>query len=107
MDADLIEVGRQRPVVALPGAVRVSPDLVRQRLHGEHPPTVPQRLTLRDTTKLRMTSGGWVLLGERPPEEIALGRGVGITVTVDHDEPEAMREVRRCARQRVASAHGR
>lgn len=34
MDADLIEVGRQRPLVALLGAVRVLPDVVWQRLHG-------------------------------------------------------------------------
>ena len=73
MDADLIEVGRQRPLVALLGAVRVLPDLVWQRLHGEHAPAAPERLTLRDTTKLPMRRGGWVLLAERPPEEIALG----------------------------------
>jgi hypothetical protein len=73
MDADLIEVGRQRPLVAALGAVRILPDLVWQRLHGEHPPAAPERLTLRDTTKLPMSGGGWVLLGERAPEEIALG----------------------------------
>ncbi|MFL5863870.1 MAG: hypothetical protein ACJ780_24365 [Solirubrobacteraceae bacterium] len=73
MDADLIEVGRQRPLVALLGGVRILPDLVWQRLHGEHPPAAPKRLTLRDTTELPMSGGGWVLLGERPPEEIALG----------------------------------
>jgi hypothetical protein len=73
IDADLIEVGRQRPLVALLGAVRALPDLVWQRLHGEHPPAAPERLTLRDTTKLPMSGGGWVLLGERPPEQIALG----------------------------------
>lgn len=73
VDADLIEVGRQRPLVGLLGAVRILPDVVWQRLHGEHPPAAPERLTLRDTTKLPMSGGGWVLLGERPPEEIALG----------------------------------
>ncbi len=73
MDADLIEVGRRRPLVALLGAVRVLPDLVWQRLHGEHPPSAPERLTLRDTTKLPMNGGGWLLLGEQPPQEIVLG----------------------------------
>jgi hypothetical protein len=73
MDADLIEVGKRRPLVALLGAVRVLPDLVWQRLHGEHPPTAPARLTLRDTTKLPISEGGCVLLGERPEEEIAFG----------------------------------
>jgi hypothetical protein len=72
MDADLIEVGRERPLVALLGALRMLPDLVWQRLHGEHS-EMPERLTLHDTTKLAMSGGGWVLLGERPPYEIALG----------------------------------
>ena len=73
IEADLIEVGRRRPLVGLLGAVRVLPDLAWQGLHGEHPPAAPQRLTLRGTTELPMSGGGWVLLGERPPEEIALG----------------------------------
>jgi hypothetical protein len=34
---------------------------------------MPECLTLRDTTNLPMSGGGWVLLGERPDEEIALG----------------------------------
>lgn len=71
--ADLIEVGRRRPVVAVLGALRILPDVVWQRLQGEHPPAAPKRLTLRDTTTLPMSGGGWVLLGERPPDEIALG----------------------------------
>jgi hypothetical protein len=73
VEADLIEVGRRRPLVGVLGAIRILPDLVWQRLHGEHPPAAPDHLTLRDTTKLAMGAGGWVLLGERPPEEIALG----------------------------------
>jgi hypothetical protein len=73
MDVDLIEVGRRRPLVGLLGAVRILPDLVWQRLHGEHPPAMAERLTLRDTTTLPMSGGGWVLLGERAGEEIALG----------------------------------
>ena len=73
MDADLIEVGRRRPLVALLGALRILPDLVWERLHGEHPAAAPERLTLRDITKLPMSGGGWVLLGERPQEEIAFG----------------------------------
>jgi hypothetical protein len=73
MEADLIELGRARPLVGLLGAVRVLPELVWQRLHGEHPPAAPERLTLHDTTGIPMTRGGWVLLGERPEEEIAFG----------------------------------
>ena len=73
IDADLIDVGRKRPLIALLGGVRILPDLVWQRLHGEHPPAAPERLSLRDTTKLPISGGGWVLLGERAPDEIALG----------------------------------
>lgn len=73
MDTDLVEVGRQRPLVALFGAVRILPDLVWQRLHGEHPPAEPAGLTPRHTAELPMSEGAWVLLGERPEEEIAFG----------------------------------
>lgn len=72
-DADLIEVGKRRPLVAVLGAIRILPEVVWQLLHGERPSGAPARLTLRDTTKLPMSGGGWVLLGERPEEEIALG----------------------------------
>jgi len=61
MDADLIEVGQRRPLAALLGAVRILPELVWQRLHGEHPPAASGSLTLRDITKLPMGAGGWVL----------------------------------------------
>jgi hypothetical protein len=73
IEADLIEVGRRRPLVAVLGAVRILPELVWQLLHGERPSGAPERVTLRDTTKLPMSGGGWILLGERPEEEIALG----------------------------------
>jgi hypothetical protein len=73
MDADLIEVGRHRPLVGLLGALRILPDVVWHGLHGEHPPAAPQRLTLLDTTRLPMSDGGWVLLGEKAEEAIALG----------------------------------
>ena len=36
-------------------------------------PAAPDRLTLRDTTKMSTSDGGWVLLGERPEEELVLG----------------------------------
>ena len=73
MDADLIEVGQRRPLVALLGAARILPELVWQRLHGEHPPEAPASMTLREITKLPMGEGGWVLLGECPEQEIAFG----------------------------------
>jgi hypothetical protein len=40
---------------------------------GERPPAAPERLGLRDLTKLPSSAGGWILLGERSGEEIALG----------------------------------
>ena len=73
MDADLIELGRRRPLVGLLGAVRMLPDLVWQRVHGEHQPSAPGSLTLRDIGNLPMSGGGWVLLEERAEQEIALG----------------------------------
>lgn len=73
MGVDLIEVGRRRPLVAALGALRALPDIVSHVLHGEPPVPAPKQLRLRDTTQIPLGEGGWVLLGERPQEEIALG----------------------------------
>jgi hypothetical protein len=73
IDADLIEVGRRRPLVGVLGALRALPEIASDLLHGERPPSAPQRLTLRDTTQLPASAGGWILLGERDGEELALG----------------------------------
>ena len=73
MHVDLIEVGRQRPLVAALGALRALPEVVSHLLHGEPPSRVPARLRLRDTAQIPTGEGGWVLLGERPRDEIALG----------------------------------
>ncbi len=73
MEVDLMEVGRRRPLVAVLGALRSLPEVVSHVLHGEPPPHAPGRLRLRDTTALPVNEGGWVLLGERPGDEIALG----------------------------------
>ena len=73
MDVDLIEVGRRRPLVAALGALRILPELVTHLLHGETPPRTPERLRLRDMPTLPQDQGGWILLGERPRDEIALG----------------------------------
>jgi hypothetical protein len=72
-NADLIGVGRRRPLVGTLGALRALPEIVADLLHGETPPAAPARLTLRDTTKLPANGGGWILLGERPGQELALG----------------------------------
>lgn len=73
MEVDLIEVGRQRPLVAALGALRMLPEIVSHLLHGELPPGQPEHLRLRDLTTLPLDKGGWVLLGVREQEEIALG----------------------------------
>jgi hypothetical protein len=73
MEVDLIDVGRRRPLVGILGAIRILPDIVSHMLHGEPPQRPPEHMRLRDITKLPMDTGGWVLLGERPHDEIALG----------------------------------
>jgi hypothetical protein len=71
MEVDLIEVGRRRPMVA--ALLRVLPELVTHLLHGEAPPSGAQQLRLRDLSSLPREHGGWVLLGERPRNEVAMG----------------------------------
>ncbi len=73
MEVDLIDVGRKRPLVGALGALRVLPDVVSHILHGELPERPSTHMRLRDTTTLPLDQGGWVLLGERPRDEIALG----------------------------------
>ncbi|HVD56473.1 MAG TPA: hypothetical protein VNC17_06480 [Thermoleophilaceae bacterium] len=73
MDVDLVELGRRHPLVGLLGAVRLLPELIGHLLHGEPPPAAPKHMRLRDTTTMPASSGGWILLGERSGEEIALG----------------------------------
>jgi hypothetical protein len=71
--ADLIEVGRRRPLVGLLGGIRALPEIATHLVHGEKPPGVPERMTLRDTTAPEAGAGAWVLLGERQERELALG----------------------------------
>ena len=73
MEVDLIDVGRRRPLVGMLGALRVLPDIVSHLLHGEAPAAARRHLPLRDMASLPHDRGGWILLGERPREEIALG----------------------------------
>jgi hypothetical protein len=71
MQVDLIELGRTRPLLGLLGGVRLLPEIAAHLLHGEAPPNAPGRLVLRGTASA--VGGDWVLLGERPDDEIALG----------------------------------
>ena len=72
MEVDLLEVGRKRPAVALLGALRMLPDVAAQLLHGNRSPR-PDSMRLRDLTTIPLGAGGWILLGRREREEIALG----------------------------------
>jgi hypothetical protein len=73
MRVDLIDVGRKRPLVAVLGGLRILPDIVSHLLHGELPALQPEHLRLRDITTIPLDEGGWVLLGLREQDEIALG----------------------------------
>lgn len=73
LDADLIEVGRRRPLVGILGALRTLPDIVSHILHGEGLPEMPKSVRLRDMAAFPLDKGGWILLGERQGEEIAFG----------------------------------
>lgn len=73
LDADFVEVGRRHPLAGALGAIRMLPELASHLLHGERPPAAPESLRLRDLSELPPGEGGWVLLGERPGAEIALG----------------------------------
>jgi hypothetical protein len=73
LDADLLEVGKRHPVVAVLGGLRMLPELLDHLVHGERPPGAPTSMRLRDLGQLSRAEGGWIALGERPGQEIALG----------------------------------
>ncbi len=73
MEVDLIDVGRRRLLVAALVVLRAVPDIVMRLLHGELPRLVPHQFRLRDATTIPADYGGWILLGERDRDEIALG----------------------------------
>lgn len=73
MEVDLIQLGKRKPLIGLLGGVRVLPEVAVKLLHGERPPAAPERMRLLDTTSPELGPGSWVLLGERPEDELALG----------------------------------
>ena len=73
LDVDLLKVGRQAPLVGMLGALRMLPEVVGHLLHGERPAKPPESMRRRDMPSIPMNEGGWILLDERPGEEIALG----------------------------------
>jgi hypothetical protein len=73
LDVDLLKLGHEAPLVGMLGALRMLPEIVGHLLHGERPAKPPDSMRLRDLPSIPMYEGGWILLGERPGEEIALG----------------------------------
>lgn len=73
LEVDLLEVGRASPVVGMLGAIRMLPEMLGHLLHGEPPETPPETMRLREMPSIPMSKGGWILLGERPGQEIAFG----------------------------------
>src|SRR3982751_3634929 len=72
MQVDLIDVGRRRPLIAVLGGIRALPEMIVRLLTGEAQ-AAPTTMRLRDLPALPLGAGGWILLGERPHDEIALG----------------------------------
>ena len=73
LDVDLLKLGREAPLVGMLGALRMLPEVVGHLLHGERPAKPPESMRLRDLPSIPMYEGGWILLGERPGHELALG----------------------------------
>ncbi len=73
LDVDLLRLGREAPLVGMLGALRMLPDIVGHLLHGERPSKPPETMRLRELPSIPMYEGGWILLGERPGQDIALG----------------------------------
>jgi hypothetical protein len=73
LDVDLLKLGREAPLIGMLGALRMLPEVIGHLLHGERPAKPPESMRLRDLPSIPMYEGGWILLGERPGEEIALG----------------------------------
>jgi hypothetical protein len=73
LDVDLLRLGREAPLVGMLGALRMLPEIVGHIIHGERPAKPPESMRLRDMPSIPMYEGGWILLGELPGEEIALG----------------------------------
>ena len=73
MDVDLIELGRNRPLIGMLGALRLLPDMLSHALHGDAIERPPERMRLIDTADHPPDEGGWTLLTHEPGTAIALG----------------------------------
>lgn len=73
LEADLMRVGSDHPMVAALGFMRVLPDLAARVMHREPMPEQPGELRLRDMGTLPSGQGGWIELGVVRERELALG----------------------------------
>lgn len=73
MAVDLIELGRNRPLIGMLGALRLLPEMLSHALYGEALERPPQRMRLIDTADHPPDEGGWILLAHEPGTAIALG----------------------------------
>lgn len=73
LDADLIDVGRKRPLGGVLGAIRMLPDMVGQVAPWRTAAAPAGASAPARHETLPLGKGGWVLLGQRPRDEIALG----------------------------------
>ncbi len=73
LGVDLLELGREAPMVGVLGALRVLPEVVGHLLHGEQPPKPPESMRILDLPSIPTSEGGWILLEVRPGSQIALG----------------------------------
>jgi hypothetical protein len=73
LHADLMKVGRGRPLVAALGFIRLLPDLATRLVHREQLAGEPEELKLSDLAGLPANQGGWIELGQVPERELALG----------------------------------
>jgi hypothetical protein len=73
LEVDLLRLGRAAPLVGLLGALRALPEMVAHVLRGERVEKPPESMKVRDLPSIPIAEGGWIMLEERPGEEIALG----------------------------------
>lgn len=73
VNVDLIAVGKKHPLAGALSMARILPEIVVDLIHGETPDQAPDGMRLRDMAGDESGVGGWVLLGERPGSELALG----------------------------------
>ena len=74
LDADLIEVGRRKPIAGGLGAIRMVPELASRLAKHEGMPPRPETLRLGEIAGSGAAAGGdWIRLEQRDGEELAVG----------------------------------